>query len=69
MFSAKAMSPHGHTNFLPFEQNAVMRRVDSEDINAPLGNLNNLRNKLKTGTRDDLNQIINIHANKKSVGA
>lgn len=37
---------------------------------APLGNLNNLRNKVKNrATREDLDQIINIHANKQSVGA
>ena len=39
---------------------------------APLGNLNNLRNRVKIGNggmRDDLDQIINIHANKQSIGA
>lgn len=40
MFSSKNLSPHGVNN-LPYEMNAMMRRVDTET--QPLfGNLNNL---------------------------
>ena len=70
MFSSKNLSPHGAgMNNLPYEMNAMMRRVDTEAV--PLfGNLNNLQRRLKhSDSRDDLDQIINIHANKQSVGA
>ena len=68
MFSSKNISPHGINN-LPYEMNAIIRSVDLDSYPYHFDNLNNLRKKAKSSaSRDDLNQIMNIHANKQLIG-
>lgn len=76
MFSSKNLN-HLSLNVLPFEMNAMIRRVD-HDIQSPptqhasqLSFKNNKRRKgpLKTKSNLDLDQIMHIHNNKQTVGA